>query len=203
MCGRYALFTEDHDDRMQQMIRLCNDAAEDSQQISNQRDISPGAHAPAIICVSRKAMAVSMQWGFEREGGLLIHARSEDAAERSTFRGLLQAQRCVLPAAGYYEWRDRDHLRHIVTPSGHDALYLTGLYRSDALGHFHFVILTRNAYGPHAGIHGRMPCMLFSREDARRWISGVMPLEALRKDECEALDITAQGFEQLCMDFDD
>lgn len=204
MCGRYTLEMNECDEKMLRMIELCNRNAVPDQKISHRAEILPGDNAPAIISINHRPTAISMQWGFAKEnGGLVINARSEDAGDRKLFRSLIHGQRCALPAAGYYEWRDRDHLRHVISRENGSALYLAGLYRSDEKGRFHFVVMTRNAYGPHAKIHDRMPCLLFSKEEARLWISGTMPVEALRAPINEDLHIEAQGFEQLCMDLDD
>lgn len=204
MCGRYTLEINECDEKMLRMIELCNRDAVPDQKIAHRAEVLPGDNAPAIISINHRPTAISMQWGFAKEnGGLVINARSEDAGDRKLFRSLIHGQRCALPAAGYYEWRDGDHLRHVISRENGRALYLAGLYRSDEKGRLHFVVMTRNAFGPHAKIHGRMPCLLFSKEEARLWISGTMPIETLRAPIDEDLHIEAQGFEQLCMDFDD
>ena len=64
------------------------------------------------------------------------------------------------------------------------------------------MVLTRAAYGSHAKIHDRMPCLLYSKAEARQWICGAMPLEKLCTAEPDALKIEVQGLDQLKMEFD-
>ena len=206
MCGKYILIVANDSERMLEIVDLCNRSGDRGQQIQldSTFEISPGCNAPALMVANRKATAISMRWGFESEGrNLLINARSESLKDRITFRRIADTQRCALPAAGYFEWRDGDNLRHLITHSHDDPIYLAGIYRSDEKGKLHFVVLTRNAYGPHAKIHNRMPCLLYSREEARRWIFGMMTVEELYTSRRDDLKIEIQGLEQMRMDFDE
>lgn len=191
---------------MIELIDMCNrnSGLEQKILVDSDFEITPGCNAPALISVDHKVSAVPMMWGFEEEGRhLLINARSEGIKERAMFKRIADTQRCALPAAGYFEWRNGDKLRHLITHSCNGPIYLAGLYRSDRRGRLQFVVLTRASYGAHAKIHGRMPCIFYSREEARRWISGVMPVENLYETKTDALKIEVQGVEQLMMDFDD
>lgn len=204
MCGRYALFMNDGDTAMQRMIELCNRSASASEQIETNGEICPGESAPALIEMEGKTIGVSMRWGFQTNGGtLVINARSEDARSRRMFAKLVDAQRCALPARGYYEWRKRDHLKYSIALEDGGALYLAGLYNSDVRGGYRFVVLTRAATGAHSDIHERMPVVLTSREAARRWISGEMALESAAEGAFSVLQIVPMGVEQLRMDWID
>lgn len=206
MCNRYTLVVGFQDDRMGSIVEICNRTVTNSQKIniSDNGDIQPTQTAPALLMINSKVVAASMQWGFENKGrNLTINARSETAKDRLMFKTLVDYQRCALPAAGYYEWRDGDNLRYMIAKQNGEPFYLAGLYRSDKNGRLHFVVMTRSAYGPHAKIHNRMPCVLRTREEARRWISGLMPVEMLYDSEKDDLKIDAQGVEQLRMEFDD
>jgi putative SOS response-associated peptidase YedK len=57
-----------------------------------------------------RALAV-MRWGLlppwvdsPKTAPMLNNARSEDVAEKPTFRGIIKNKRCLIPADGFYEW---------------------------------------------------------------------------------------------------
>ena len=206
MCNKYTLIVGIHDKKSQLLVDICNVNASADQQIdlNHLSGILPDDNAPALMMRNHQAAAVSMRWGFSANNGkLIINARSETVRERAMFKGLVDYQRCALPASGYYEWRDGDNLRHLIQRSDGQDFYLAGLYRSDERGQLHFVILTRAAYGPHAKIHSRMPCLLHSRQEARQWIAGILPVESLCISRADPLKIEVQGLDQLMMEFDD
>lgn len=206
MCNKYTLAVGLHDKKSKLLVDICNKNAQADQKISTDglSGILPGDNAPALLMINHRAAAVSMRWGFTAKNGKpIINARSETLSERTMFKGIVNHQRCALPASGYFEWRDGDHLRHLIRRGDGQDFYLAGLYRSDERGRLHFVVLTRAAQGPHARIHNRMPCILHSRQEARQWISGAMPIDSLRNSDTDVLQIEVQGPDQLMMDFDD
>ena len=115
MCGRYSLGVDKPDDSIRAIIHMCNSTADDDHKISENisGDIHPADNAPALMVVNHKVTAVSMSWGIPAVGSkLIINARSEDLHQRPTFRRIADTQRCIIPAAGYYEWRDPDKLTY-------------------------------------------------------------------------------------------
>lgn len=206
MCGRYSLGVGIPDDNIQTIIQMCNSYSDDAHKISVNisGDICPADNAPVLMVANRKVTAVSMSWGIAAVGNkLIINARSEDLRQRPMFRGIADTQRCIIPAAGYYEWRDHDKLRHKITAESDKPIFFAGLYQSDARGQLHFVILTRAAIDEHSKIHSRMPCILFNREETREWLSGSMSPEELTLRPASGLKIEVQGNEQMSMFFDD
>ena len=192
---------------MNLMIEICNKCPNGKAEIilRENGEICPGDTAPALAVDRQKVTAMVMRWGFHTQmsGRLIINARSESVGERKMFSQLVSRQRCALPIAGYFEWRDEDNLKYRIVRKDRRIFYLAGLYRHDEADVPHFVVLTRSAYGEHAEIHNRMPCLLHSKEEARRWISGDMPLDELCVRTDDDLLAEAQGHEQLKMDFDD
>ena len=56
--------------------------------------------------------AVMLRWGLipawasdTKVGSRMINARAETLLEKSSFKGLLETRRCLIPADGFYEWR--------------------------------------------------------------------------------------------------
>ena len=112
-----------------------------------------------------------LQWGFPGfdKGKLLINARAESVKDRPTFADSYAARRCVLPAAGFYEW-DKKKEKVIFTVPESKILYLAGIYRPYG-EEKRFVVLTREANASMAPVHDRMPLIL-SRAEVWPWVNG-------------------------------
>lgn len=127
---------------------------------------------------TRRSLRV-MRWGLvpswskdARGGARMINARAESAAEKPAFRRALAARRCLLPAAGWYEWqRGPDHRQPYFTCyADGSSLALAGLWeywkpRDDPDGAYPdglvtATVLTTAAVGPLAQVHDRMPLVL-------------------------------------------
>ena len=162
------------------------------------QEICPGDMAPAIFQAEDGIKVINMRWGFENpRGRLIINARSETVREKPTFRDLVDAGRCLLPASGYYEWRRSDRQKFSISPEKPDGFYLAGLYRLRGDG-CEFVILTQPPTEKLARIHNRMPVILNDQVEARRWLAGEVDEKSIRY--AGDLDIHAEGPEQLSMD---
>lgn len=74
----------------------------------------------------------------------------------------MRRRRCLIPAAGYYEW---DHAggtgdKYLFRLLDREPLYLAGLYRLRDGLHPEFTVLTRPAAGGTEAFHHRMPVIL-------------------------------------------
>ena len=107
--------------------------------------------------------------------GLLINAKSETVMEKPTFKYDFEKRRCVIPAAGYYEWL---HKKDSSSESNNrpekfffygqsSVIYLAGIYHDER-----FVILTTAANEHVRKIHDRMPLIL-SQEEVKKYISSL------------------------------
>jgi putative SOS response-associated peptidase YedK len=74
-------------------------------------NIAPSQMMPGIISQSPRRI-VLMRWGLiphwakeEKTAYKMINARVETLTQRPAFRGLLAANRALIPACGYYEWK--------------------------------------------------------------------------------------------------
>lgn len=131
-------------------------------------EIFPTNQVP--ILVGDKGVALTMsKWGFTAPTGkgVLINARAETAFEKKTFRESLLSRRCVIPAAGFYEW-DSDKNKIYFTVPQKPCMYMAGLYRFEK-EESRFVILTTAANASMKDIHDRMPLIL-DEEAVPEWI---------------------------------
>lgn len=180
MCGRYSLgmngiLTEDETgaylqraQRLQLSVRLSGDIAP--------TDIAP-VLAPGSL--DRAPSLFPMQWGFPHPKRALtvINARAETAEEKDMFSQSTYSRRCLIPAAGYYEWKKdaNGQKQKVFFHTKERRLWLGGLYfRSSRQPVPAFVVLTQEASEEIRDIHARMP-LLFREEDAARWLNADIP----------------------------
>jgi putative SOS response-associated peptidase YedK len=117
-------------------------------------------------------------------GGRLFNARSETAAEKSSFRAAWKRRRCLVIADGFYEWtpRNRGHQPYHFLPRTGSLLGLAGLFEQWHGEGGEIVesctVLTTEASADLEGIHHRMPVILNpSRFD--EWLDTESNLAAL------------------------
>ena len=170
MCGRYY-----YDDYMWADLR--NDFPELSGTLSETDpdhafygDVTPAMAAFALTEARDSALrAKRIAWGFRgRDGKPVINARAESIAERPMFADSVRTRRCVLPAAGFYEW-DADRQKVRFSLSDRPVLYLAGIWRPEG-DEPRFVVITREANDSMRPVHDRMPLMI-APEDVRDWIA--------------------------------
>lgn len=117
-------------------------------------------------------------------GARMINARAETLAEKPAFRPSLEGRRCLIPAAGFYEWERTPERKvpHLITREDGDPLAFAGLWSSWRDGDRRLLtctIVTTAAQGPITRLHDRMPVVL-PREAWGPWLSRASgPDEAL------------------------
>ena len=104
----------------------------------------------------------TLKWGLipswaddPRIASRLINARAETVASKPAFRSALLRRRCLVPADGWYEWRDRRP--HFISRAG--PLAFAGLYERNGETRT-FTIVTTAAAPDIAHLHDRMPVVL-------------------------------------------
>lgn len=170
MCGRYLFSTQEYKE-FRQIVR---DAQRRSSGQHNELnfpivgDIAPTTEAPVLIASGDKVVAEFQRWGIPGwRGGLMINARAETVCEKPMFRRSMAAQRCVIPASGYYEWDTGRHKYFFQLPG--EPIYLAGIY-DNIEGVNCFVILTTAPNETVKDIHDRMPLIL-THEQVRPWLT--------------------------------
>lgn len=179
MCGRYQFSTGEYKE-FQQIVR---DAQRRSSGQHNELnfpmagDIAPTDEAPVLVASGSKVVAEFQRWGIPGwRGGLMINARAETVCEKPMFRRSIAAQRCVVPATGYYEWDKEKHKYFFQIPG--KPLYLAGIF-DNVEGVNCFVVLTTKPNTTVHDIHDRMP-LLLSSEQIRSWLTSAQDALQLR-----------------------
>lgn len=121
----------------------------------------------------------SARWGLVppwakdlKVGARAFNARSEEVQDKPMFRKALEKRRAVVPASGYYEWKNAGGTKipHYIHPADGSPMLFAGLYewwkdpaRDDDdpdKWMLSFTILTRDSIGHLGSIHDRMPLFL-------------------------------------------
>ncbi len=193
MCGRYY-----YSDRTEYEV-------EDDLQLSAKAfstrvgDITPGMATPGIIWNkgSESDMKLSeLFWGIlSREKKLIINARAESVTEKSMFADCFSTRRCILPAAGFYEWDAKRTKFRFIRPD-EKPIYLAGFYdlseNRDA-----FVILTTAANESMKPIHDRMPVMI-DKGNVRDYLKDFSAAKELLNEPMPELE-RESDYEQLSL----
>ncbi len=112
-----------------------------------------------------------------------FNARSEEAAEKPTFRHAMQHGHCLVPAKGYYEWTGAKGNKTpymISVKTNAPGFCMAGLYTRVSLPDYQgltYTILTEPSEAELKDLHPRMPVMLDESAYAG-WTTGT-PLAAL------------------------
>lgn len=119
-----------------------------------------------------------------------FNARSEEAATKPMWRDAIRHRRCLMPAAGWYEWNEKEPVKNRVgrtvnQPYYHHAidngvLAMAGVWSTwsppEGEPITSCALLTKDADGPVSAIHHRMPVILAPDQWAA-WLSPKTSLE--------------------------
>jgi len=177
MCGRFAVTLPDD-----AMARLFSAApANDLPPVPNY-NVCPTNRIHSVCLQAGQRRLGAMRWGFlphwyrsPTDGPLLINARAETVAEKPAFRDACRARRCLIPAAGFYEWtRDADgnRLPWYITRADGAPMVFAGVWQSWDKGETPLItcaIVTCAANKAISNVHHKMPVVL-SRDDWPLWL---------------------------------
>jgi putative SOS response-associated peptidase YedK len=153
---------------------------------------------PVAIVVQREQREVrTVRWGLipswagdRKIASRLINARAETLAEKPAFRASLARRRCLVPADGWYEWRQKQPF--FITRRGGGPVAFAGLYEvwkdpaTEELVRT-TAIVTTSACADLRELHTRMPVVL----GADAWAEWLDPANADVADlllPCEGFD---------------
>jgi putative SOS response-associated peptidase YedK len=170
MCGRYTL----RDPRGHRWLaEVPDDLGAPRYNIApSQRVLVAGTDADGARRVAGARWGFRPRW-LDSDRRAPINARAESAADKPMFRGAFRRGRCLVPADGWYEWQARP--RGPKQPwffhrPDDGVFFFAGLAATDAEGERTMAILTTDANGVAAPIHGRMPVVLADDAAASAWL---------------------------------
>lgn len=212
MCGRYVSPDEAAMERFWHIGRHNS-----GRWIDRVYNVSPTSIVPMVVRnEAGEQEAIAARWGmipFWWKAPALplktFGARSEEAAVKPMWRDAIRHRRCLMPALGWYEWNENEPTwnragRPVNQPYYHHAaddqmLAIAGIWSTwsppDGEPITSCALLTRDAEGPVAEIHNRMPVIL-SPEQWKAWLSPDASLElvhdtiALARSDFEAYRVS-------------
>ncbi|MDX1492159.1 MAG: SOS response-associated peptidase [Pseudohongiellaceae bacterium] len=154
-------------------------------------NIAPTSRVPIIIqdddgCYESRGARwglIPHWWKKDTPPALTFNARSEEAAQKPTWRSSLKSQRCLMPARGWYEWNEKEKLRntngrlvkqpYFFYSEASPVIAFAGLWaiKSDE-GSADIVscaLLSKEAAATVSHLHHRMPVVL-REEDFAAWL---------------------------------
>ena len=105
MCGRFTLVTNSEEFEATFKLPLV-------EPIASRFNIAPTQPIALLTNISGNRQNIMARWGLipgwcknPDDFPLLINARSETAAQKSSFKRAMRHRRALIPASGFYEWR--------------------------------------------------------------------------------------------------
>ena len=206
MCGRYVVFTEEENEELIEILKGIDQRYKNEARQVKTGEIFPTDTAPVITGSAGNSRDLHLfKWGFPnymKSSAVIINARCETLHEKPTFRKLLAAGRCLIPASGFYEWKASDSPtgkkdKYLIRASASNLIYFAGLYGSfsdkNGIPSIRFVIITTCANHQMSRIHNRMPVIL-DKSGAMAWISpSCTPEDSLLRPYGSGLTIDRVG----------
>jgi putative SOS response-associated peptidase YedK len=131
-------------------------------------NVAPSRLAPIVRAdpEGRRDMSLAT-WGFQPGWAkrAWINARSETAFTLKAFASAALKRRCLVPAAGWYEWQGSAAPKQpfVFHFEGFAPFAFAGIWtarRIDEVWHRSFAILTAESHGPLRAIHDRKPAVV-------------------------------------------
>jgi putative SOS response-associated peptidase YedK len=189
MCGRYLLkASEDELRRLFDFIAHPN--------LPPRYNIAPTQEAP-VVRQRREPKGQrtiqNLRWGLippwaqdPKAGPPLINARAETLLEKPAFRAAFQRRRCLVPADGYYQWREGDASKqpYLVERRDGASFAFAGIWErwgprdNQAAAIDSFTIITTDTNDFLRPFHHRMPVVL-TPENFARWLDPDAQAESL------------------------
>ncbi|MCF6325765.1 MAG: SOS response-associated peptidase [Devosiaceae bacterium] len=186
MCGRFTLllgWNEIHQLLKGFVSNLNNGTNEKILAYPDRFNIAPTQPILVLARAGEKVEPFLMRWGLvpqwvdnPADFPLLINARSETLAEKTSFKSSLKNQRCLIPATGYYEWSrlpDGTKIPQYITRNDGLPVLMAGLHSTwvgeDGEEVDTATIITIGANDDLKNVHHRTPVLL-EGENIALWL---------------------------------
>ncbi|MDQ3064988.1 MAG: SOS response-associated peptidase [bacterium] len=181
MCGRYTYYNSKEIVAEYKLVPKLNPQA--TLKLNDNYNVAPSQTMPVIVRGEQEHTVELMEWGlipvWSKPGGTplkLINARQEGLTEKPMWKRLVKAHRCVVPARGFYEWKQDNGGKqpYYITPAKGEVLSFAGLWdewtnpAGDKIKTY--TIITTSPNKEMAEIHDRMPAIL-DDEKMKLWLS--------------------------------
>ncbi len=177
MCGRYNLITD---------AEALIDFFEIEQTLFNHSgpryNIAPGQDVPVIRRTAQGRELIAARWGLvphwskeSKPGYSTINARAESVADKPAYRDPFRHKRCLIPASGFYEWKQEGGQKtpwHIHLPDS-EMFAFAGLWdhwNKAGEGFDSCTIIVTTANETMRSIHDRMPVIL-NKAQYNTWLN--------------------------------
>ncbi len=166
MCGRYAITSAP------EAIRALFGFMEHPN-FPPRFNVAPTQPSPVVRLVDGRRSFALVRWGLipswvkdPRTFSLLINARGESLLDKPAFRNAMRRRRCLIPADGFYEWKQEGERKRpfFVRPRSRQPLAFAGLWECWIGPNGEELetacIVTTNANRTLRAIHDRMPAVI-------------------------------------------
>lgn len=164
-------------------------------------NVAPTNRVP-IVRADKKERSIALAhfglvppWAKDTKGAArMINARMETVREKPVYKKPYEARRCVIPAQGFYEWKEEDGRKQPYYFSRKDGkiLLLAGLWEQATIEGEKLVSFTILTGEPNAVVkpyHDRMPVAL---EDPLEWLDMSWDPLNFSMDQVPSLEFSAR-----------
>jgi putative SOS response-associated peptidase YedK len=194
MCGRYTLVTASN-----LYDRFSAEDLGNNPDMMSDYNVAPGRIMPVVTRNSPNKL-VMMKWGLvpfwakdPKIGYKMINARADSLTTKPSFRNAFKKQRCLVPASGFYEWKESDtktekgtkqKIPYYIKIKDQGLFAFAGLYDvwKDAEGKEiqTYTIITTKPNSLVDKIHDRMP-VIVAEDNESIWLDGSTDENALKE----------------------
>jgi putative SOS response-associated peptidase YedK len=166
MCGRYLIISSP--EAIRQFFQYS-----EQPNFPARYNVAPTQPIPIVRLAEGRRQFALARWGLipawvkdPRGFSLLINARGESVNDKPAFRNPMKRRRCLIPADGFYEWKDEGGRKrpYVVRPRAGGPIAFAGLWESwmgpNGEEMETAAIITTEASRDVAHIHHRMPVVV-------------------------------------------